>query len=216
MDRTAERLDLVRHLAAHGVSDPRVLAALAQVPREKFVPAASARHAYEDRPLALAEGQTISQPWIVGYMAQAVAARPTDRLLEVGTGSGYGAAILSRLCAEVHTIERLPALAQSARARLDALGYDNVHVHVGDGTLGYADAAPYDGIVVTAGGPRIPPTLVTQLAVFGRLIIPIGTTSDVQRLVRLTRALDGAPVREDLGAVQFVPLIGAQAWSERP
>lgn len=211
-DRTAERLALVRAVARRGIDDPRVLDALAGVPREEFTPVAVSRKAYEDLALPIDEGQTISQPLVVALMCQGLDAGPGARVLEVGTGSGYGAAVLAQLFAEVHTVERLPGLATSAAARLAHLGLAHVHVHVGDGTLGWADAMPFDAIVVTAAGPEVPSALLAQLRDGGQLVIPVGPSAERQRLLRLTRR-GGAIEREDLGAVQFVPLIGAQAWN---
>jgi protein-L-isoaspartate(D-aspartate) O-methyltransferase len=203
-----------RHLVARGVRDPAVLEAMRTVPREAFLPAEMAEFAYEDAPLPIAQGQTISQPYIVALMTAALALRPGDRVLEIGTGSGYAAAILGRVAREVYTIERHGELADTAAARLRDLGFHNVHVLHGDGTLGWAAHAPYDAIVVAAGGPDIPAALVSQLAVGGRLVIPIGADRSLQVLVRVTREVDGSLRREDLGDVRFVPLIGAQGWDE--
>jgi protein-L-isoaspartate(D-aspartate) O-methyltransferase len=161
-------------LAGRGVRDPRVLGAMRDVPRHLFVPEAVARDAYEDRPLPIGEGQTISQPYMVAAMTAALAPGPADRVLEVGTGSGYQAAILARLARSVVTIERHPALAARARAAMDALGITNVRVVVGDGSNGYPDEAPYDRILVTAGAPAVPESLKEQLADGGRLVIPVG------------------------------------------
>jgi protein-L-isoaspartate(D-aspartate) O-methyltransferase len=201
------------HLRPRGIRDPRVLDAMGSVPREKFVPLELVPHAYADRPLPIGAGQTISQPYIVALMAEALALQPTDTVLEVGTGSGYAAAVLSILATRVYTIERHFALADIARERLHRLGYANVEVRRGDGTLGWPDAAPFDAISVAAGGPEVPPSLVQQLAVGGRLVIPIGP-EDQQRLVRITRLSPTEVVREDLGDVMFVPLIGEEGWSE--
>jgi protein-L-isoaspartate(D-aspartate) O-methyltransferase len=203
-----------RHLEARGLRDPRVLAAMRSVPREAFLPPEMAEFAYEDAPLPISEGQTISQPYIVALMAAALEAGPDDRVLEIGTGSGYAAAVVGRIAREVYTIERHGPLAESATGRLRALGYDNVHVRHGDGTLGWPEHAPYDAIVVTAGGPDVPPALVEQLAPGGRLVIPVGQDRSLQQLVRLRRGADGSLKREDLGDVRFVPLIGAQGWDE--
>ena len=150
-------------IAARGVEDPLVLEAMRAVPREDFVPAALAEYAYEDGPLPIGHGQTISQPYIVAVMTAAARVRPGDRVLEIGTGSGYGAAVLSEIAGEVYTVERIEGLADSARDRLAALGYGNVHVRCGDGTLGWAEHAPYDAIIVTAGGPTVPRALLDQL-----------------------------------------------------
>ena len=215
LDTTAARETMVRrHLAARGIHDPAVLAAMRSVPREAFLPPELAEFAYEDSPLPIAEGQTISQPYIVALMAEALVLRPEDRVLEVGTGSGYAAAVLGRIAREVYTIERHGELADSAAGRLQELGFRNVHVRHGDGTLGWPEHAPYDAIVVAAGGPDVPDALVRQLAVGGRLVIPLGADRDLQTLVRITRAADGRLHHEDLGGVRFVPLIGAQGWEE--
>lgn len=201
-------------LVARGIRDAAVLAAMRAVPRERFVPPHLAGHAYDDGPLPIGHGQTISQPLIVALMAEALALGPDDRVLEVGTGSGYAAAVLARCCREVWTLERIPALATAARARLEELGVTNVHVVHADGTLGWPDAAPFDGIQVTAGGPAVPEALVDQLAPGGRLVIPIGARRDAQRLVRVTRGGDDGLRTEDLGAVAFVPLVGVQGWTD--
>ncbi len=201
-------------IAARGVRDPMVLDAMRTVPREAFVPERLRRFAYEDEPLSIGEGQTISQPYIVAVMTEAVELKPGDRALEIGTGSGYGAAVLSRIAAEVYTVERHPGLAESARRRLGEVGYHNVHVLVGDGTLGWPEHAPYDAIVVTAGGPKAPPALLDQLAVGGRLVMPIGSQSRFQRLVRVVRRGADYYDHEELEEVAFVPLIGAEGWPE--
>lgn len=213
--RAAERRRMVEaQIVARGVGDERVLAAMSDVPREAFVAPEAVAFAYSDSPLPIAEGQTISQPYIVALMAEAAEIQPQDRVLEVGTGSGYGAAILSRIADRVYTIERHPGLAETARGRYRALGYDNIEVRVGDGSLGWEEEAPFDAIVVTAGGPaRVPPALLEQLAPGGRLVLPVGPTLESQELVRMRRTGDGERLsRESLGPVRFVPLIGAQGW----
>ncbi|HEX9669819.1 MAG TPA: protein-L-isoaspartate(D-aspartate) O-methyltransferase [Thermoanaerobaculia bacterium] len=213
-DFAALRREMVeRQLAARGISDPRVLAAMAEVPREAFVPERLAEFAYEDTPLPIEEEQTISQPYIVAAMAEALELRPEDKVLEVGAGSGYAAAVLSRLARAVYAIERHAALARLAAERCARLGYTNVHILHGDGTLGWPEHAPYDAIAVAAGGPEVPPALLEQLAPGGRLVIPVGTDPSLQTLVRVRRS-DGDFEREDLGAVRFVPLVGAQGWAE--
>ena len=196
-------------IAGRDVRDPAVLAAMRTVPRERFVPADMVEFAYADHPLPIAEGQTISQPYIVAAMAEAGRIGPDDRVLEVGTGSGYGAAVLSRVAAGVWTVERLEHLARGAQAALDALDYTNVHVLCGDGTLGWPEHAPYDAIIVTAGGPSVPEALLDQLAIGGRLVIPVGPDTRGQELIRVRRTPDGFE-EQDLGPVRFVPLIGAQ------
>jgi protein-L-isoaspartate(D-aspartate) O-methyltransferase len=197
-----------RQIAPRGIVDAAVLRAMAEVPREAFVPEALADHAFADGPLSIGEGQTISQPYIVALMTDALALRRTDRVLEIGTGSGYGAAVLASIAHEVHTVERHPSLAEQARALLLRLGYHNVAVHVGDGTLGWPESAPFDAISVTAGGPSVPHALLEQLAPGGRLIIPVGPVGGPQRLLRFVRAGDRFE-ETDLGPVLFVPLIGA-------
>jgi protein-L-isoaspartate(D-aspartate) O-methyltransferase len=200
-------------IARRGIRDPAVLAAMRKVPREQFVAADRAHRAYEDTPLPIGEGQTISQPYIVAAMTEALRLRAGDRVLEIGTGSGYAAAVLALIAAEVYTIERLQGLADSARRRLAELGFANVHVRHGDGSLGWPEHAPYDGIVVTAGGPDVPRSLLRQLAVGGRLVMPVGSTTRSQRLLRVVRTGEGTYDREALEDVAFVPLIGAEGWS---
>jgi protein-L-isoaspartate(D-aspartate) O-methyltransferase len=199
-------------LAGRGIADRQVLEAFRSVQREEFVPEELAEFAYEDSPLPIAGGQTISQPYIVAVTVDALELRGGERVLEIGTGSGYAAAVLSRIADQVYTVERLASLAETARARLAKLGYQNVHVRCGDGTLGWAEHAPYDAIAVAAGGPDVPKALLEQLAPGGRLVVPVGP-QETQELVRVTRE-DERFVRESLGAVRFVPLIGADAWPE--
>ncbi|MGP3698526.1 protein-L-isoaspartate(D-aspartate) O-methyltransferase [Rhodobacter sp. NSM] len=199
-------------LRARGIVDRRVLEAMGRVPREEFVDEARRAVAYEDTPVPIIGGQTVSQPWIVARMAEAARIGPTDRVLEVGTGSGYAAAVLGLLAAEVMGIERLAALAGPAAERLARLGYDNVSVHEGDGTLGLPEAAPFDAILVAAGGPSVPQALFDQLAPWGRLVMPVGPARREQRLLRIIRTGPVDFTTEDLGAVRFVPLLGAQGW----
>ena len=199
-------------IAARGVKDPTVLGAMRSVPRDRFVSGRQARFAYEDEPLPIGEGQTISQPYIVAAMTEALRLRPDDRVLEVGTGSGYAAAVLSVIVAEVYTIERVDSLARSAHQRLHDLGYANVHVRHGDGSLGWPEQAPFDGIVVTAGGPDVPRSLMRQLGIGGRLVMPVGASPRWQHLVRVTRTAEDTYDREELEEVAFVPLIGAEGW----
>jgi protein-L-isoaspartate(D-aspartate) O-methyltransferase len=203
-----------RQIAARGVRDRRVLEALRTVPREAFLPERLAEFAYDDTPLPIGQEQTISQPYVVALMAEALELNVGDKVLEIGAGSGYAAAVLSRIAREVWTIERHESLAREARERMARLGYSNVHVIHGDGTLGWPEHAPYDAIVVAAGGPEVPQALLDQLASGGRLVIPIGPEPRTQSLVRVRRRPDGTHVREDLGGVRFVPLIGAQGWRE--
>jgi protein-L-isoaspartate(D-aspartate) O-methyltransferase len=204
------------HLAKRGITDTLVLDAFRDVPREDFVPAELVPLAYADTPLPIGDAQTISQPYIVAYTIQALAIGREDRVLEVGTGSGYAAAILSRIARDVYTVERLRSLADTATDRLARLGYSNVHVLCGDGTLGWPEHAPYDAIAVAAGGPTVPKTLLAQLAIGGRLVMPVGATQSDQMLVRVTRVSEGEYRREELADVQFVPLIGAEGWGETP
>jgi protein-L-isoaspartate(D-aspartate) O-methyltransferase len=201
-------------IAARGVTDPVVLAAMRTVPREAFVRLELAEWAYDDIPLPIGEGQTISQPYIVAVMAAALRPSPIDQVLEIGTGSGYAAAVLHCLVKQVYTVERLEILYRLARRRLRRLGYHNVYVHYGNGTLGWPEHAPYDGIVVTAGGPTIPTALQEQLALGGRLVIPVGDQPTQQILVRVTRVSTTEFQQEELGSVCFVPLIGAQGWAD--
>jgi protein-L-isoaspartate(D-aspartate) O-methyltransferase len=214
-DFTALRRRMVNtQLVARGVRDPDVLEAMSTVPREAFVPADQVQFAYADSPLPIGQGQTISQPYIVAWMTEALDLALDERVLEIGTGSGYAAAVLSRIATEVYTVERHLKLARAAEARFQRLGYDNIHVHVGDGTLGWVEHAPYDAIVVTAGGPEVPDPLLEQLAEGGRLVIPVGQTLNQQELVRVHRSHEDGYVHESLGAVRFVPLVGKAGWQE--
>lgn len=202
-------------LRSRHIHDGRVLGAMSTVPREEFVPAESRHSAYDDRPLPIGHGQTISQPYTVAYMCQALGLAGSERVLEIGTGSGYGAAVLSRLAEEVYTVERIPSLAEAARERLERLGFSNVSVHVANGTLGLPREAPFDGIVVTAAATGIPSEYLEQLADGGRLVIPLGESLIGQTLYRFTRN-SGRLLVTDLGGFAFVPLIGkcGQAESE--
>ena len=204
----AERRALMvqEQLRARDIRDTRVLDACTAVPREEFVEPAQHAHAYDDQPLPIGFGQTISQPYVVAMTAQALELGGGERVLEVGAGSGYAAAILGRLAREVHAIERIVELAALARERIARIGYDNVHIHHADGTLGWPPAAPYDAIAVAAATPEIPQALLEQLRIGGRLVIPRGT-QDFQRLVRITRRDTAAYDEDDLGTVRFVPLI---------
>jgi len=199
---------------AREISDPRVLNAIARVPRERFVPPELRLQAYENRPLPIGYGQTISQPLIVAIMTQALDLRGDDTVLEVGTGSGYQAALLSQLAAHVVTVERVPELARQAERALAELGYANVEVHVAGETLGWPEGAPYDAIVVTAGAPRVPHELVEQMRIGGRMAVPVGSR-DLQELVQVVRSPEG-PVIIPLGPCRFVPLVGPGAWSSEP
>lgn len=200
-----------RHLLARGVRDPLVLAAMGKVPREAFVPEELKEFAYEDSALPIEAGQTISQPYIVARMIELLELDPTDKVLEVGAGSGYAAAVLSRIASKVYSIERHEELANQARERLERLGYDNAEIIWADGTLGYPQQSPFNAILVSAGGPKIPDTLKQQLTVGGRLVIPVGR--DVHQTLYLVRRIDEDNFEEeDHGAVAFVPLIGAEGW----
>jgi protein-L-isoaspartate(D-aspartate) O-methyltransferase len=208
----ARRRMVAGQIAARGVRDRRTLAAMVAVPRHPFVPAALALAAHDDAPLPVGHGQTISQPYMVALMTEALLPRRHDRVLEIGTGSGYQAAILAHLVRHVVTIERIEALADRARRRLDALGLDNVEIHVADGSLGWPEGAPYDGILVTAASPCIPEPLVAQLAPGGRLAVPVGDLA-LQELVVGVLSPDGLVTRQ-AGACRFVPLIGRHAFQE--
>ncbi|MDT8399617.1 MAG: protein-L-isoaspartate(D-aspartate) O-methyltransferase [Pseudomonadales bacterium] len=211
---SAEKKTFLQLLKNRGIVDAAVLRAMSTVPREQFVGMDLSEFAYDDTPLPIEEGQTISQPYIVALMTEALKLSPDDTVLEVGTGSGYAAAILSRVARQVYSIERHRSLAHLARTRLSRLGYDNVQVLCGDGTLGWPEHAPYDAIVVAAGGPEAPRSLIEQLAIGGRLVIPAGPSQSGQKLLRLTRTSAEEVEIEELGSVRFVPLIGEQGWQE--
>jgi protein-L-isoaspartate(D-aspartate) O-methyltransferase len=200
---------------ARGVRDELVLNAVCNVPREAFLPAELREFAYEDCPLPIEAEQTISQPYIVAFMTEALALRGGEMVLEIGAGSGYAAAVLSKIATDVYTVERIGQLAEKAASTLADLGYHNVHVMHGDGTKGWPQHAPYDGIIVAAGGPSVPESLKEQLKIGGRLVIPVGRDPKVQELVRVTRLSEQEFKREDLADVRFVPLIGEEGWAER-
>lgn len=210
--RRAHMVDV--HLGRRAISDPKVLDAFRTVSRENFLPENLVEFAYEDTPLPIGAEQTISQPYIVALTVQALGLEGGERVLEVGAGSGYAAAILSRIAREVYAVERIGSLAESAGERLARLGYTNVHVVCGDGSLGWPEHAPYDAIAVAAGGPKVPPALLSQLAIGGRLVMPVGRDEWSQTLVRITRNGESDYREEPLASVRFVPLIGAQAWDE--
>ena len=201
-----------RQIEARGIHDAAILEAFRTVPREAFVSPDYARDAYEDHPLPIGAGQTISQPYIVALMIAAAEIRSGDRVLEVGAGSGYAAAIMSRIASEVIAIERQHDLVEVARRRLERLGYDNVRIVEGDGTRGCPEEAPFDAILAAASGSHVPPSLVAQLGVAGRLVMPIGEPNWVQKLVKVTKQEDGILQQADLGEVRFVPLIGEEGW----
>jgi protein-L-isoaspartate(D-aspartate) O-methyltransferase len=214
-DFAAEREAMVeRQLESRGISEPRILDAFRDVPRHEFVSPAHARDAYGDYPLPIEAGQTISQPYIVALMIQAACIKAGDRVLEVGSGSGYAAAVISRIAGAVVGIERQHSLAEVARERLARLGYGNVTIVEGDGTQGWPGGAPYDAILAAASGSHVPEPLVDQLKPGGRLVMPLGGPGWVQRLVMVTKHADGTLDEADIGAVRFVPLIGADGWRE--
>jgi protein-L-isoaspartate(D-aspartate) O-methyltransferase len=201
-----------RYIAAYGVRDELVLGAMDKVPRDLFLPREIREFAYEDSPLPIGDEQTISQPYIVAFMAEALMLKGGEKVLEIGAGSGYGAAVLAEIAAEVYTVERLGKLADRATATLAELGYRNVHVLHGDGSRGWPQHAPYDGIVVAAGAPRIPESLKEQLKIGGRLVIPVGVHQRAQELIRIVRVSQNEYRMDDIGDVRFVPLIGAEGW----
>src|SRR5882757_2344274 len=210
----AQRAEMIeKQLRRRGISDEAVLAAMTAVPRHEFVPEELRSRAYEDLPLPIGGGQTISQPYIVAAMTTALHLQPGDRALEVGTGCGYQAAVLSRLAKEVFSIERRPELASSAAAKLARLGYSNAHVHCGDGTLGLAELAPFDAILVAAAAPAVPKPLLAQLAEGGRLILPVGDTEH-QELQLIEKHGDTFPITM-LEGCRFVPLVGYHGWQEQ-
>jgi protein-L-isoaspartate(D-aspartate) O-methyltransferase len=207
---TARERMVQEQIIARGVSDPRTLAAMAEVPRHLFVDDAMQARAYGDYPLPIASGQTISQPFIVAYMTEVLQLKGQERVLEIGTGSGYQAAVLSRLCQQVYTVERINTLLASARKVFDSLRYYNIVAKLDDGTLGWPENGPYDAIIVTAGGPEIPDPLIDQLADPGRLIMPVGD-QNVQELQLLAKK-EGEVIVTTLTSVRFVDLIGEHGW----
>jgi len=212
-DPVARRERMVREqIASRGVRDPAVLDAMARVPREEFVAPDLRRRAYDDAPLPIEDGQTISQPYIVALMLEAARIGSADKVLEIGAGSGYASAAASLLAAHVVAIERHAGLAAGAAERLARLGFATVEVHHADGSGGWPAGAPFDAILVAASGPRVPEALRGQLAVGGRLVMPVGSSAWHQRLVRVTRRSEAAFDEEDLGGVIFVPLVGEHGW----
>jgi protein-L-isoaspartate(D-aspartate) O-methyltransferase len=216
MDYSVSRRRMVdQQIAARGITDQRVLDALLKVPRHLFVEAGLQAHAYSDASLPIGEKQTISQPYMVAAMTAALELTGTERILEIGTGSGYQSAILSLLANRIYSIERISSLAGRARRLLDQLGMSNVNVKVGDGTIGWKDQAPFDGILVAAGAPDVPLEYLEQLEIGGKLVLPVGD-QDQQVLLRIIKLENGSFKREQLMGCRFVPLIGAQGWRTDP
>jgi protein-L-isoaspartate(D-aspartate) O-methyltransferase len=203
-----------RQIEARGVFDPLILDAFREVPREEFVDDEHRQWAYDDHPLPIEAGQTISQPYIVALMIEAAGIKPGDKVLEVGSGSGYAAAVMSRIAAQIVGIERQHDLVEVARERLSRLGYNNVRIVEGDGTRGCPDEAPFDAILAAASGSHVPQALVDQLAPGGRLVMPVGRPDWVQELVKVTKHSDGTTTEKNLGGVRFVPLIGEEGWRD--
>lgn len=213
-DDLEQRLHMVNsQIVSRGIKDPATLSSIREVPRHLFVPETIKHSAYDDSPLPIGYGQTISQPYIVALMTTAAQLTPDATVLDIGTGSGYAAAILSRIVKKVCTIERIPELAEQAQERFQQLGYSNIFVKTGDGTLGWPEEGPFDAIIVTAGAPVIPESFYNQLKEGGRIIIPVGDAY-TQQLLRLRKQFDGKFSREMLEFVRFVPLIGEQGWSK--
>jgi protein-L-isoaspartate(D-aspartate) O-methyltransferase len=203
-----------RQIASRGIHEPTILEAFRAVPREAFLSKDYADLAYGDHPLPIEAGQTISQPYIVALMIQAAEIKAGDTVLEVGAGSGYAAAVMSRIAGQVVAIERQPDLVKVAQERMQRLGYDNVRVVEGDGTRGWEAEAPYDAIVAAASGSHVPPAWVKQLAEGGRIVMPVGQPDWIQKLIKVTKGPAGNLITEDLGGVRFVPLIGEEGWDD--
>jgi protein-L-isoaspartate(D-aspartate) O-methyltransferase len=203
-----------RQIAGRGLDDPRLLAAFRAVPREDFITGDYADYAYQDSPLPIESGQTISQPYIVALTIDAAGIKPGDKVLEVGAGSGYAAAVIGRIAGRVIAVERHHELVEIATRRMSRLGYDNVRIVEGDGTLGWPADAPFDAIVAAASGSHVPQSWIEQLKPGGRIVMPIGEQHAIQSLVKVTKEEDGKLSREELGAVRFVPLIGAEGFRE--
>ena len=211
----AEREAMVeRQIESRGITDPKILEAFRAVPREAFISEEYADHAYGDHPLPIEAGQTISQPYIVALMIKAAEIKPGDKVLEVGAGSGYAAAVISRIAGKVVAIERQRELVKIAQQRIARLGYDNVKIVEGDGTRGCPEEAPFDAILAAASGSHLPPQWVEQLAEGGRIVMPVGDPGWIQKLVKVTKGPGGNLITEDLGGVRFVPLIGEEGWSD--
>ncbi|MCP5098969.1 MAG: protein-L-isoaspartate(D-aspartate) O-methyltransferase [Chloroflexi bacterium] len=214
-DFARQRAQMVdEQLIARGIDDTAVIAAMGEIPREHFVLAPYQHYAYRDGPIPIPARQTVSQPYVVAHMLSELQLQPTGRVLEIGTGSGYAAAVLSRIVQTVYTVERHKNLVNYARSRLANLNCDNVLVHHGDGSLGWAEHAPYDAIIVAAGGPKLPKSLQAQLVINGRLIMPVGKHNG-QVLMLVRRASERKFVRKRLSAVRFVPLIGYEGWRKK-
>jgi protein-L-isoaspartate(D-aspartate) O-methyltransferase len=214
-DYAREREAMVeRQLKRRGITEQRILDAFLDVPREAFISEDFAHLAYGDHPLPIEAGQTISQPYIVALMIEAADIRAGDKVLEVGAGSGYAAAVISRIAERVVAIERQHDLVEVARERLRRLGYDNIEIVEGDGTKGCRDHAPFDAILAAASGSHVPRPLVEQLAPYGRIVMPVGEPGWVQELVKVTKQQDGILKQENLGGVRFVPLIGEEGWKD--
>lgn len=214
-DYAGEREAMVeRQLRRRGITEPHILDAFREVPREAFVSAKHAHSAYGDHPLPIEAGQTISQPYIVALMIQAARIKPGDVVLEVGSGSGYAAAVISRIAARVVGIERQHELVEIARERMARLGFGNVEIVEGDGTKGWPDGAPYDAILAAASGSHVPLALVDQLEIGGSIVMPVGSPGWAQNLVKATKREDGSIEQSDLGGVRFVPLIGEEGWKD--
>ena len=213
-DFSREREAMVHHqLRRRGITEPEILDAFRAVPREEFVRGGQRHLAYGDYPLPIEAGQTISQPYIVALMIQAAGIKPGDKVLEIGAGSGYASAVISRIAARVVGIERQPKLVEVASERLQRLGYDNVTIVEGDGTIGWPGEAPYDAILAAATGSHVPQPLVDQLAAGGTIVMPVGELAGAQKLIKVTKRDDGSLEESDLGGVRFVPLIGEEGWS---
>jgi protein-L-isoaspartate(D-aspartate) O-methyltransferase len=214
-DFAAEREAMVeRQIDSRGIHDPKILEAFRSVPREEFLSEEYRDLAYGDHPLPIEAGQTISQPYIVALMIQAAEIKPGDTVLEVGAGSGYAAAVMSRIAGTVIAIERQADLVKVAQERMRRLGFDNVRIVEGDGTRGWAAEAPYDAILAAASGSHVPPPWVDQLTDGGRIVMPVGDPSWIQKLIKVTKGPAGKLITEDLGGVRFVPLIGEEGWTD--
>ena len=226
METNTESMEIRRRrmvkeqLIGRGIKDPLVLRAMSEVQREKFVPAKYSESAYADTPLPIEEKQTISQPYVVAWMTEMLQLSANDRVLDIGTGSGYGAAVISRIAAEVYTVERHENLTRFAQDRFEKLGYQNIHVRLGDGTLGWPEKAPYDAIVFAAAAPKVPEPLLAQLAIGGRLVGPVGSNPEAQQLIRVRHvSADDYRLEHFHGkaeAVRFVPLVGEKGWKAFP